>query len=404
MKVKNNKLNKQSARRLLLVLGGLAALGPFSIDMYLPGFAAIAGDLNCGMEGVGYSLTAYFVGICFGQLIYGPLTERYGRKPPVLAGLAIYTISSAACAAATGIHGLIVLRLLQALGGAAGMVSGRAIVRDLFPTRLVAKFFSSLMLVMGAAPIIAPIAGGAVIAAFGWRSVFIILTLFGSFMAVAVMRYLPESKDADPSVSLAPAKIVKSYFEVLKNREFMINGFASGVLGATLLAYIGGSPFVFMKLFGLSEKQFGWLYAVNAFGLIAGSQLNHFLLKRFTNRAITIYAASLQLAAGLALCAASFYINTFRPVFYILIFTVLSLCGILNPNTTALALKSVGRTAGSGSSVLGFIQMTSGTLATFAVGFLHDGTALPMSLTLAALSSAGVLLLIIERLLIKKTL
>lgn len=402
MKIKNNKLNKRTVRTLLLVLGGLAALGPFSIDMYLPGFAAIAEDLNCGMEGVGYSLTAYFIGICFGQLIYGPLTDRYGRKLPVLAGLAVYTVSSAACAAVTGISGLITLRLLQALGGAAGMVSGRAIVRDLFPTRLVAKFFSSLMLVMGAAPIVAPIAGGAVIAAFGWRSVFIILTFFGSFMFVAVMRYLPESKAPDPAVSLAPAKIIISYFEVLKNREFMINGLASGALGGTLLAYISGSPFVFMKLFGLSERQFGWLYAANAFGLIAGSQLNHFLLKRFTSRTITIYAAALQLAAGLALCAASFYIHTFRPLFYILVFIVLSLCGILNPNTTALALKPVGKAAGSGSSVLGFIQMSSGTLATFAVGFLHDGTALPMSLTLAALSSAGVIFLIIERLLFRK--
>ncbi len=402
MKIIKNKLNKKSVRTLVLVLGGLAALGPFSIDMYLPGFAAIADDLNCGMEGVGYSLTAYFIGICFGQLIYGPLSDRYGRKLPVLAGLAIYTVSSAACAAADGINSLIALRLLQALGGAAGMVSGRAIVRDLFPTRLVAKFFSSLMLVMGAAPIIAPVAGGAVIAAFGWRSVFIILTFFGSFMFIAVMRYLPESKAPDPSVSLAPSKIVKSYFEVFKNREFMVNGLASGALAATLLAYIGGSPFVFMKLFGLSERQFGWLYAVNAFGLIAGSQLNHILLKRFTSRAITIYAAALQLAAGLLLCAASFYINTCRPVFYILVFMVLSLCGILNPNTTALALKPVGKAAGSGSSVLGFIQMSSGTLATFAVGFLHDGTAFPMSLTLAALSFMGVLLLMIERLLYRE--
>ncbi|HOD42639.1 MAG TPA: multidrug effflux MFS transporter [Candidatus Wallbacteria bacterium] len=398
MKTKKNKLNKKTVRTLLLVLGGLAALGPFSIDMYLPGFAAMAGDLNCGMQEVGYSLTAYFIGICFGQLIYGPLTDRYGRKLPVLAGLAIYTISSAICASVNNIHALIAMRLFQALGGAAGMVSGRAIVRDLFPTSLVAKFFSSLMLVMGAAPIIAPIAGGAVIPAFGWRSIFIILTVFGCLMFIAVTRYLPESKSPDPSVSLAPGRIFKNYFEVLKNREFMINGFASGALGASLLAYISGSPFVFMKLFGLSEKQFSWLYAVNAFGLIAGSQLNHFLLRRFNSRTITIYAAALQLTANFMLLAAASNINACRPLFYILIFIILSLCGILNPNTVALALKPVGKAAGSGSSILGFIQMTSGTFATFAVSVLHNGTVFPMVVTLAGLSFTGVLLLITERL------
>lgn len=398
---KRNKLNKKTVRSLLAVLGGLAALGPFSIDMYLPGFSAMAVDLNCGMEKIGYSLTAYFIGICFGQLIYGPLTDRYGRKLPVLAGLTIYTVSSAACALASNADALIAMRLTQALGGSAGMVSGRAIVRDLFPTRLVAKFFSSLMLVMGAAPIIAPIAGGAVITAFGWRSVFATLTVFGALMFAAVAKFLPESKKADPAVSLSPSKILANYFEVVKNREFIVNGLASGFIGATLLAYISGSPFVFMELFGLDEKQFGRLYALNAFGLIAGSQLNHFLLKRFSSRAITIYAASLQLAAGIALTASA--VSRRAAPFYALVFIILSLCGILNPNTTALALKPVGRAAGSGSSVLGFIQMTSGTIATFAVSALHDGTAFPMAVTIAALSSAGVIALAAERTLYKKT-
>jgi len=391
------KKDRKSIRTLILVLGGIAAIGPFSIDMYLPGFAGIAGEFNTGIGAVGYTLTAYLAGICFGQLVYGPLTDRYGRKTPLLAGLAIYIISSAGCALAGGIQSLIIMRLFQALGGCVGMVACRAIVRDRFPVSLVAKVFSSLMLVMGAAPIIAPILGGAVIAASGWRSIFWILTAFGVFLFILAYRLLQESKTPDPSVSLHPARVARNYFEVLKNREFLIYGLASSFLSAGLMAYISGSPGVFMKLFGLTERQFGWLYAANAFGLIAGSQLNHILLKRSTSGRISLIAAAAQLAAAVLLTAAALYVEYTRAPFYILVFLCLAMCGILNPNTTALALKPMERSAGSASAMLGFMQTTAGALASLAVGALHNGTALPMAAVMAAVSLTGVLLLLIAK-------
>jgi DHA1 family bicyclomycin/chloramphenicol resistance-like MFS transporter len=391
------KKDRKSIRTLILVLGGISAIGPFSIDMYLPGFACIAGEFNTGIGAVGYTLTAYLAGICFGQLVYGPLTDRYGRKMPLLTGLAIYIISSAGCAMAGGIRSLILMRLFQALGGCVGMVACRAIVRDRFPVSLVAKVFSSLMLVMGAAPIIAPILGGEIIPAFGWRSVFWILAAFGVFLFILASRLLQESKTPDPSVSLHPARVVKNYFEVLKNREFLIYGLASSCLSAGLMAYISGSPGVFIKLFGLTERQFSWLYAANAFGLIGGSQLNHILLKRSTSGRISLITASAQLAAALLLTAAAFGADRTRAPFYVLVFLCLAMCGILNPNTTALALKSMERSAGSASAMLGFMQTTAGGLASFAVGALHNGTALPMAAVMAALSLAGVSLLLIAQ-------
>ncbi len=383
------KKSRGKIRILIFVLGGLAAIGPFSIDMYLPGFAEIAGGLNTSMAMVGYSLTAYFFGICFGQLIYGPVTDRFGRKIPLLTGLAIYMISSIGCALVSGINGLIILRATQALGGCVGMVASRAVVRDVFPVAMTAKIFSSLMLVMGVAPIIAPTVGGIVTSAFGWRVIFWVLALFGAFMFICVVCFLDETKTPDPSVSLHPAKVFVNYFEVLKEADFLIYALAGSALSAGMLAYISGSPFVFMKLFGLSEKQFGWVYAVNSFGLISGSQLNHFLLKKFKSSEISFAGAIFQFITCLLLIAAAMNISIGKAPVFILIFLFLMMNGILNPNTTALALRPFKKSAGSASAMIGFIQMFTGAMASCLVSFFHDGTAVPMAAVMAVFSFLG---------------
>jgi len=389
-----NREKAKNMRILILLLGGLAAIGPFSIDMYLPGFDKIAISLNTSMAMVGYSLTAYFIGICFGQLVFGPISDRYGRKKPLLAGLALYVISSVGCIYASSIYQLIALRAVQAVGGCVGMVAGRAIVRDIFPISLTAKIFSNLMLVMGVAPIIAPTAGGFITSAFGWRYVFVTLSIFGSFMFITTLCFLKESKTPDLSISLKPRNILINYFGILKNHEFIIFSFASGALSCGFFAYIAGSAFVFMKILGMSETQFGWLYALNACALIIGSQLNGLLLKKFKVFQICVFTAAFQLITALCLIKAAYNINVSHIPIYILMFIFLLLCGVLSPNTTALALSPITKSAGSASAMIGFIQMFSGTLATCFVNFLHDGTIFPMMIVMSGSSFIGVTLLL----------
>jgi len=387
---------RKNVNTIILVLGGLAALGPFSIDMYLPGFAGIAKSLSTDMATVGYSLTAYFLGICFGQLIYGPVIDRFGRKKPILFGLSLFTAASVGCANAPGIVWFIACRTLQALGGCVGMVAGRAVVRDLFPVSVTAKIFSTLMLVMGVAPVIAPTVGGIVANMLGWRYIFWILALFSSFMMLVTYFFLPESKVPDSSVSLMPGRVLFNYFAVLKNRGFLVYALASGFLSSGMFAYIGGSAFVYMKLFGMNEKQFGWIYAVNVGGLIGASQLNRLLLRRYSSERISFYSALAQSIVCLLLVISAFDVITFKTPFCVLIFLFLAACGILNPNTTALSMASCERSAGSASAMLGFTQMFFGTLSSCLVSLFHDDTAVPMAAVMAGYSLLGLVCLVIR--------
>ncbi|MGB0178261.1 MAG: Bcr/CflA family efflux MFS transporter, partial [Owenweeksia sp.] len=232
-------LSKKQRNVLILTLGFIAALGPFSIDMYLPGFPAIADDLGTEISQVSLTLTSYFIGISVGQLVYGPLLDRYGRKKPLLIGLGIYVIASVGCVLVPDVQSLIGLRLLQALGGCVGMVASRAIVRDRFPVNEVARVFSALILVMGAAPIIAPTVGGFLTEHFGWRFIFIVLSLISLLMLVLVVFVLSESKDPDHNVSLRPRQVSRGYWKVLINRDFLMYGlFEIASPTATILAVL----------------------------------------------------------------------------------------------------------------------------------------------------------------------
>src|SRR5687767_9363333 len=279
---------------LILLLGLLSAIGPFSIDMYLPGFPAIAENLQTSVDAVSYSLSSFFVGICIGQLVCGPLLDRYGRKRPLYGGLILYIISSVGCALAQSIEALILFRLFQAFGGCVGMVAPRAIVRDLFPVDENAKIFSLLILVLGVSPIIAPTAGSYVIANFGWPAVFVILAVVTALILLACVFLLPESKQPDPGFSLRPALIGKSFLTVLKEPQFYTYALAGGIVSAGLFAYLSGSPFVFMELYGVSEQEYGWIFALIAAGLITSSQLNNLLLRRFSSEHIIKLTLILQ--------------------------------------------------------------------------------------------------------------
>ncbi len=370
--------------KLVLVLGMLSAIGPFSIDMYLPSFPAIAQALNTTVARISLSLSSFFIGIAFGQIFYGPLLDRFGRKKPLYVGLSVYFIASLGCAVAANSDQLIWLRLLQAIGSCSGLVASRAMVRDLFPVEENAKIFSLLMLVVGVSPIIAPTLGGYLTSAFGWHSIFIFLTIMSVAILAGVHYFLPESRQPDPEFSLRPVPILQGYISVAREPQFYIYCFTGSIAAAGLYAYIAGSPTVFMELFKVSEKQYGWIFSIVAAGLITSSQINSLLLKKYQSRQIIVVALFVQSLAGAALFAGSFFdlLNVFSTIFLCFIF--LSCQGFIFPNTTALSLAPFSKTAGSASALLGSIQMAIGAFTSALVSFLNNGTALPMTGVMAS--------------------
>jgi DHA1 family bicyclomycin/chloramphenicol resistance-like MFS transporter len=368
----------------ILILGMLSAIGPFSIDMYLPGFPAIAADLHTTVAHVALSLSSFFIGISAGQLLYGPLLDRYGRKRPLYIGLSVYLLASIGCALCTSVDALIALRLVQAIGGCAGMVASRAMVRDLFPVKENAKIFSLLMLVIGVSPIIAPTLGGYVTAAFGWHYIFIILTIMSALILAAVHFALPESRKPDLTVSLLPAPIIKGFLSVFKEPQFYTYAFTGAIAAAGLYAYISGSPHVFMELYKVTERQYGWIFAGIAFGLITCSQLNIFLLRRFKSEQIIRVALFCQTLAGITLVLGTAFhlLGLFSTIFFILIF--LSCQGFVFPNSAALSMAPFSRNAGTASALMGGIQLAVGALTSGIVSVLTNSTALPMAGVMAS--------------------
>jgi MFS transporter, DHA1 family, multidrug resistance protein len=368
----------------ILILGMLSAIGPFSIDMYLPGFPAIAADLHTTVAHVALSLSSFFIGISAGQLLYGPLLDRYGRKRPLYIGLSVYLLASIGCALCTSVDALIALRLVQAIGGCAGMVASRAMVRDLFPVKENAKIFSLLMLVIGVSPIIAPTLGGYVTAAFGWHYIFIILTIMSALILAAVHFALPESRKPDLTVSLLPAPIIKGFLSVFKEPQFYTYAFTGAIAAAGLYAYISGSPHVFMELYKVTERQYGWIFAGIALGLITCSQLNIFLLRRFKSEQIIRVALFCQTLAGITLVLGTAFhlLGLFSTIFFILIF--LSCQGFVFPNSAALSMAPFSRNAGTASALMGGIQLAVGALTSGIVSVLTNSTALPMAGVMAS--------------------
>jgi DHA1 family bicyclomycin/chloramphenicol resistance-like MFS transporter len=356
---------------LILILGMLTAIGPFSIDMYLPAFPDIASGLNTTVAKVMLSLSSFFVGISVGQLIYGPLLERYGRKKPLYVGLFIYLLASIGCALANSIEALIIFRLLQALGGCAGMVAARAMVRDLFEVRENAKVFSMLMLVVAVSPIIAPTLGGYITAVMGWRYVFAMLIVVALIILSGIFFLLPESRRPDPNFSLRLRPIFQNYKGIVRHPQFYTYALTGAISAAGLYAYISGSPHVFMEIFKVSEQQYGWIFALIAMGLIGASQINTVLLKNYTSEQIIGKALIAQSIIGLVLAGITYTGSGDLFVTIFLIFIFLSCQGFIFPNSSALSLATFGHKAGSASALLGAIQMCIGAVASAMVSFLQ---------------------------------
>lgn len=376
--------------RLMFILGALAALGPFAIDMYLPGFEAIAKDFNTDIAHVGLSLTSYFAGICIGQVFCGPIIDRYGRRVPMLIGITLFSAASAGCGLASGLYSLVGMRVLLALGGCVGMVASRAIIRDVYTPEEMPNVFSTLMLIMGVAPILAPTAGSFIVAHFGWRMIFGFLTLFSVGLFAAVYFFLPETHAPDRSVRLSPAAVMADYRIVLRNADFAVYSVAGGLCMAALFSYISGAPLLFLEILGMDPTHFAWLFGFNALGFIGCAQLNRVVLHYINPRMLIVIAGSLATGLAGAITAASVLQVNSILLYAVLIFLFMSCLGPLIPNTTALALAPFKKFAGSASALIGSLQMLLAALASGAVSAAANGTAVPMGATM--LACAGIAL------------
>jgi MFS transporter, DHA1 family, multidrug resistance protein len=366
---------------LILILGGLTALTPFSIDMYLPGFPAIAKDLSTSAAKVSLSLSSFFIGIALGQLLYGPLLDRFGRKKPLYIGLSVYILASIGCVFIHSINGLIGLRIIQALGSCAATVTSVTMVRDLFPIEDNAKVFSLLILVLGASPMIAPTAGGYIISAFGWHAVFIVLALICAFIFLCSILWLPAGNAPDHERSLKPIPITKSFLEVFTTPQFYTYCLTGGLAFTGLFAYVAGSPVVFMAVFGVSQKTYGWIFAILSIGFIGSSQLNTVLLKRYNSHQILrfILICYLMLAILFFLFSQMGWLSL--PVIMIFLFGLLGCVGIANPNAGALSLAPFDKNAGTASSLLGAIQMGLGSLITIFISLFERPSLTPLAIS-----------------------
>lgn len=384
---------KNNRKVTLLILGLLSAIGPFSIDLYLPAFDVIAEDFNTSVDKVQLTLTSYFIGIAFGQMIYGPLLDKYGRKKPLLVGLAIYFFASLLCILTKDINHLIILRFLQALGSCGGMVGARAMVTDYYSNREAAKVFSLLMLVIGVSPILAPSIGAFMLAHFDWHYIFLFLAVLSLFILVATAFLLPESFAGNRSLSLAPKSILGNFWQVLSNKVFISYCLIGSIASAGTYAYLAGSSFVMQQFFGLTKAEYGIAFAFIASAMVIATQLNRYFLKKHSSEYISRMANTWQAFIGILMVIALMTNSLSFPVLLILIFCFLFGHGFIFPNTSAVALTPFKSLAGSASALLGCIQMAIGAFASALVSFFHNGTAWPM---LMVMCSGGILSLILH--------
>ncbi len=364
--------------QLILILGSLTALGPFSIDMYLPGFSGIAKDLNTTVAKVSMSLSSYFIGISAGQLLYGPLLDRFGRKKPLFIGLLIYILASLGCVYVTDIDAFILLRFIQAIGSCAATVASVAMVRDLFPVKDIPKVFSLLMLVLGLSPMLAPTIGGYVTEDYGWHTVFFILMCMGIAVLLASQIGLPNSYKPDTSISLKPKPIISNFLKVLKEPQFYTYAFTGAIAFSGLFTYVAASPIIFMDIYHVDAKTYGWIFAFMSVSFIGSSQLNSVLLKRFSSEQMIFTALILQSIVSIVFLVLS--LNNLLGLYetIAILFVFLGCLGISNPNTAGLTMAPFAKNAGSASALMGAIQLGLGSLASFAVGIFVKDSVAPM--------------------------
>lgn len=397
-----NDMTRKRYYTLILVLGALTALGPFSIDTYLPGFPAIAKSFGISINRVSLSLSSFFLGIALGQVLYGPLLERFGRKKPLYAGLLLYLFATAGCYFAASIEVLVALRFLQAIGSCAAGVVSMTMVRDFFPVKDNARVFSLLLLVLGASPMIAPTIGSLISAAFGWQAIFVALFLLAIVILVAVYALLPESREPDASYSLKAKPILLGFWQVVSVPQFMTYAIGGGIALSGLFAYITDSPSIFMDGYGVSSQTYGWIFAIVTIGFIGMSQLNRVFSKYFKAEQI-VFAAVVAMAVISIVLLYGLNQGWFGLVgTAAMLFIFLGCIGIVNPNAAALSMAPFEKNAGSAASLFGLIQWVIAGLLSIVVSFFKSSTAIPLAGIMTATAVLALLILWIGKRVIRK--
>lgn len=377
---------------MALVLGLLSAIGPFAIDMYLPALPEIGRGLGAQVGAVQWSLTVFFVSLGAGQLLYGPVSDRVGRKPPLFFGLGLFTLASVGCALATNIETLLALRFLQGLGAAAGMVVPRAVVRDLHTGHEAARLMSLLMLVFSVSPLLAPLAGSGVIALAGWRGVFWVVAGAALAGLVLVRSALPETLPPADRARGHLADVLRAYAQLLRDGHYLGLVFIGGCAMSGFFVYLAGSPFVLINHYGLTPTQYSLAFSFNAAAFFAMAQFNGVLSKRFGLAPIVKVAAT---ASGLVMAVLLAYYLAGGDRLAVLIglyFMASALMGLVIPTTSVLALEAHGAIAGTASALMGTLQMLTGAVAMGLVGLFADGRPLPMVAGMAAGAFLGTVL------------
>jgi DHA1 family bicyclomycin/chloramphenicol resistance-like MFS transporter len=387
--------HKRSKAFIIPLLGSLCVVTPFAVDMYLSAFSRIAADYNTTTSAISLTLSTYFVGFALGQIIYGPLLDRFGRKPPLNIGLVVYILCSIGCALAPDLRSFAALRFLEALGGCVAQVGAIAMVRDFFPVKESAKIFSLLFLMIGVSPLLAPTIGSAVMSWLGWRWIFALLAAIAFVILMLTFFLLPEGHEPDHSVSLRPAPLLAGFYSILKDPQFLTYALSGALSFAGLFAFVAGSPIIFMDGFHMGTRAFGIVFAVLVMGFIGGNQVNVFLLRRSTSQQIFFVALLVQVAVGAVFFAGIRNHFVGLRATLVLFFIFLSCIGLTYPNAAALGLARFARDAGRASALLGFLQMGMGSLISMSIGLL--GVASIVTLLASTALLALVILLIGKR-------
>lgn len=378
---------------LVTLLGALTAMGALAIDMYLPSLPAIGADLHASPADTQATVSAFLAGMAIGQFLYGPASDRFGRRGPVLLGILVYVAGGLACALSGSVGLLIGARFVQALGACSGAVIARAVVRDRFDHTETARMLSLMMLIMGLAPILAPLLGGLLLVVSGWRALFGVMAGFGALLGVAVLLRMEESRSAETAAHARAEHPIRAYFELFKQRRLAGYGLAGALNGATIFTYVASSPDLLIRTYGISPQAFGWVFGINGVAIIGAAQINRRVLRRLTPDQVLARASLVAVGAAVLLTLAAVTGVGGRWTVLPLLFVVLGAYGFMGGNTTAGALNVDPRRAGSISALLGALSFGTGAVASWAAGALHDGTPRPTALVmLAALAGSALAL------------
>lgn len=376
---------------LLLILAGLAAFGSLSVAMYLPGLPAMAREFHGSMTGVQDTVASFSLGLCFGQLIYGPISDRWGRRTPLLVGIGVFVVATLACTLAADLRSLVALRFVQGLGGCAGVVISRAIVRDRFAPQDAAGVYSALMLILGVAPILSPLAGGWIIAAFNWRAVFWVLLGFGVLLGTVVWFRLGESCSEATRVQARAEHPFRGYWTILTDWRVMAFVLCGGVGAAGTFVYMTMSSHLLIEIYGVAPTAFGWIYGAGSLSVLIGSQVNRLLLKRHASRTLLVWSTRLNTAGAVLLLASVLIWPDSVAAFAIPLCLAFSMNGLSMPNSAAEAMAASGWRGGSVAAVLGFVQFGLGAVAAWFAVRLLSGHAVDLAALLVAFGLVAML-------------